>query len=220
MPDNSTPQSWFDSVKKTWSGVAELSIFIFGVVGAFLLPPPGWTSGDGGAGLVRLGQFVVAVLCGLIFVLVRKWNRREHVARWAVVAASFLVLAVAAYFGYQRSLDARTCRYDNQTVVIGSAYTAQAQSYARDVPEATCESLLEDFAGKAEDVWTKDSIRDSRYVLALTFIGVLPLFTVCIIAVVQTLYCLTANKADQVAAGPQAPPAAAAAEPDSTDAPA
>lgn len=200
MSVNSTPQSWFESIKKTWSGIAQLAIFIFGIVGTFLLPPPGWAAGDGQTGLVRLGQFIVAVLCGLIFILIRKWNQRKHVARWAVIAASFLVFAVAAYFGYQRSLDARTCKYDTQTMVIGSAYTAQAQNYVRDVPEATCESLLEDFAGKAEDIWTKDSINNSRYILALTYIGSLPLFTVCIIALVQTLSCLTGDKADQVAA--------------------
>jgi hypothetical protein len=205
MSVNSTPQSWFDNIKKTWSGIAQLAIFIFGIVGTFLLPPPGWAAGDGQTGLVRLSQFIVAVLCGLIFILVRKWNQRKHVARWAVIAASFLVFAVAAYFGYQRSLDARTCKYDTQTLVIGSDYTAQAQSYVRDVPEATCESLLEDFAGKAEDVWTKDSINYSRYVLALTYIGSMPLFTVCIIAIVQMLSCLTGDEADQVASSPQAP---------------
>jgi hypothetical protein len=220
MSVNATPQSWFDNIKKTWSGIAELAAFILGIVGTFLLPPPGWASGDGQLGLVRLGQFIVAVLCGLIFILVRKWDQRKHVARWAVIAASFLVFAVAAYFGYQRSLDARTCKYDTRTVVIGSAYTAQAQSYVRDVPGATCEGLLEDFAGKAEDIWTKDSINNSRYILALTFIGSLPLFTVCIIAVVQMLSCLTGGKVDQVAPAPQPPTTAAAAQPDSTDAPA
>ena len=219
MPVNPTPQKWFGTVKKNWTGIAELAAFIFGIIGTFLLPPPGWASDDDGQlGLVRLGQFIVAVLCGLIFVLVRKWDQRKHVARWAVIAALSLVLAVAAYFGYQRSLDARTCKYDTETVVIGSAYTAQAQSYVRDVPEATCESLLEDFAGKAEDIWTKDSINNSRYILALTFIGCLPLFTVCIIAVVQMLSCLNEDKTDQRATPPTPP--TAAAQPDSTDAPA
>ena len=189
MSDTLTPQRWFETTKKTWGVVTEFAVFIFGVVGSFLLPPPGWASSRGDTTVVRLAQFIVAVLVGLIFLLVQKWNRKKHVVRWATFTIVFLVLSVSAISGYQHLLDTHTCEYANQALVIGTRYTEHAQSYVRENPNSTCTTLLEDFAGKAEDIWTKDSINNSRYILAGSYILTLPLFTICIIAVVQALYC-------------------------------
>ena len=73
--------------------------------------------------------------------------------------------------------------------MIGTSYSEHALSYIKENPNATCTSLLEDFAGKAEDIWTGDSINKSRYILAGTYVLNLPLFIVCIIGVVQALSC-------------------------------
>jgi len=189
MTANVTPQSLLESTKKTWGLLAEFAVFIFGVVGSFLLPPPGWVPSSGDKTVVRLAQFIVAVLVGLIFLLVQTWNKKKHVASWAIFTVVFLVLSLSAYFGYQHLLDTRTCQYADQAVVIGTRYTEHAESYVGMTPNSTCTSLLQDFAGKADDIWTKDSINKSRYILAGTYILNLPLFTICIIAVVQALYC-------------------------------
>jgi hypothetical protein len=193
MPPNVTLKTWLKDTKKTWGLVTQFAVFIFGVVGSFLLPPPGWASSGGNKTVVRLAQFIVAVLVGLIFLLVQRWNKRKHVSRWAIFAILFLALSVSAFFVYQHLLDTRTCQYVNDAVVIGTRYTEHAQSYLRENPNSTCSSLLDDFAGKAEDIWTKDSINQSRYILASTYILNLPLFTICIIAVVQALYCSQAK---------------------------
>ncbi len=187
MPAKLTAQSWLKSTKKTWAFVTEFAVFILGVVGSFLLPPPGWASSGGSTTLVRLAQFIVAVLVGLIFLLVQRWNKKKHVGRWASFAIVFLGLSVSAFFAYQHFLDTRTCPYAGQIVVIGTHYTAHGQSYVSENPNSTCTGLLEDFAGEAEDIWAKDSLNKSRYVLAGLYILNLPLFTICIIAVVQAL---------------------------------
>lgn len=98
-----------------------------------------------------------------------------------------LVLSLSAFFLYQRLLDRRTCQYANLPVVIGTRYTQHAQSYVRE--NSTCSDLLEDFGGKAEDIWTQESIDNSRYVLALTYILTLPLFMICMISVIQAVHC-------------------------------
>lgn len=189
MPSNLTPQSWFESIKKTWGLVTQLAVFIFGVVGSFLLPPPGWASNSGDETVVRLAQFIVAVLVGLVFLLVQRWSKKKHVRRWATLTIIFLALCVSAFFAYQHLLDTRTCKYADQSVVIGTSYTQHAAGYIREKANATCATLLEDFAGKAEDIWNGDSINRSRYILAGAYILNLPLFTVCIIGVVQALSC-------------------------------
>ena len=160
---------------------------MFGVISGFLLPPPGWASAAGSTVPVRLGQFVITVLVGLIFLLVQKWNRKKHAVRWVTMTIIALVLSLSAFFLYQRLLDRRTCQYANLPVVIGTRYTQHAQSYVRE--NSTCSDLLEDFGGKAEDIWTQESIDNSRYVLALTYILTLPLFMICMISVIQAVHC-------------------------------
>jgi hypothetical protein len=206
MPAKITAQLLLENKRKTWGFVAQFVVFIFGILGSFLLPPPGWaTSGD--QRVVRLGQFIVAVLVGLIFLLVQRWNRKQHVSRWVLLTITFLALSVVAFFGYQHLLDTRTCRYADDTVVIGTRYTEHVQSYLSENPNSTCASLLEDFAGKSEDIWTRESIDNSRYILAGTYIINLPLFTICVIAVVQAIYCSTRERRSRTSAkksrGPQ-----------------
>ena len=162
-------------------------VFIVGIVGSFVIAPPGGVASGGNTTLINFSKFIVAALAGLILILVHKWNQRKHLARWTLLAVCSLVLSVLAYFAYQHFLDTRTCKYFDQLAVIGDTYTQIGQNYLRETPNASCSTLLEDFAGKAEDVWTQDSINRSRYVLGLAYISCIPLFTVCIIAVVQSL---------------------------------
>ena len=190
-----TPQNWLKDTKATWALITQFAVFILGVVGSFLLPPPGWASSGDNTIVVRLAQFIVAVLVGLIFLLIQKWNKKKHVGRWALFAILFLTLSVSAFFAYQHFLDVRTCPYARQTVVIGTEYTEHGRTYVKDNPGSTCTGLLEDFAGETEDIWTKDSINKSRYILAGLYILNLPLFTICLIAVVQALACSQAKPA-------------------------
>jgi hypothetical protein len=189
MSNNQTPASWFENTKKSYGLLAEFATFIIGVIGSFLLPPPGWVSSSGDKVLVRLAQFVVIIIAGLIFLLVKKWSRKKHVVRWVAITLVSLVLALAAYFGYQHLLDTRTCEYDNHQVVIGTEYTEHGLNYLAKNPNSTCKSLLEDHTGAAEDVWTKKAIDRSRYILAGSYILNLPLFMLCLIAVIQALSC-------------------------------
>ena len=195
MPAKLTPQNWLKSTKKTWAQVTQFAVFILGVVGSFLLPPAGWASSGGNTTLVRLAQFIVAVLVGLIFLLVQRWAKKKHVGRWALLAIVFLALSVSAFFAYQHFLDTRTCPYAGQTIVIGTHYNEHGRLYVSENPNSTCTGLLEDFAGEAEEIWTKDSINKSRYILAGIYILNLPFFTICIIAVVQALSCSQAKPA-------------------------
>ena len=189
MSDKLTPEHWIENTKGTWGFVAQFAVFIIGVVSSFLLGPPGWAATTGDRTLVRLGQFIVTVLVGLVFLLVRRWNKKAHVGRWVLLAVVSLAFSISAFFSYQHFLDTRTCPYADEAVVIGTVYTTHAQSYLGENPNSTCTSLLGDFIGKTDDIWTKDSINRSRYVLAGTYILNLPLFTICIISVVQAIYC-------------------------------
>src|SRR5688500_9811341 len=109
MSANLTPQNWLVSTKKIWTLLMQVAVFILGVAGSFLVAPPGWASSADNKTVVRLGQFIVAVLAGLIFLLVQKWNKKKHAGRWAMFTIVFLALSIVAFFIYQHLLDTRTC---------------------------------------------------------------------------------------------------------------
>jgi len=193
MPKKTDNLSWLENIKSTWGTLAGFALFVFGIVGTFVLPPPGWVTASGDKTLLHLGQFIVAVLSGLVLILVIKWKRKKHLRRWILITLGSLFLSVGSYFAYQHFLDTRTCKYFDELVVIGSSYTQRGSEYVKENASETCSTLLEDFAGKADDIWTPNSINQSRYVLALSYIISIPLFTICLIATVQAVYCAGRN---------------------------
>ena len=96
MAGSTTTSSWLKSIKNTWGMLAAFAVFIFGIVGSFVLPPPGWASSSGDKPLVNLAQFVVSVLAGLILIFVHQWQRKKDSKRWALIAIISLTLSLAA----------------------------------------------------------------------------------------------------------------------------
>jgi hypothetical protein len=122
-----------------------------------------------------------------MFVAARVWNDRKHLRVWTIVAALLLVSAVVDFLFYQKLLSSRTCSYDSKIIPTGTVYTPHTLEYLQKHPGSSCENLLEDFAGKANEIWTTDSIEQSRMVLAAIYVSCLPLFTVCLVAVLQAV---------------------------------
>ena len=180
---------WLQQARKSWLPLAQGGVWLGGILGGFLLPPPVGVSAADEKIWLRLGQFILAVILGLVFFAARRWRLPRHALRWCAAALLFLVLAVGAFFRYQQLTLAWTGNYAGLKVVIGSAYTSQGKSYAEKNPKISRDDLIFDFAGKTEDIWTRDSIDRRRLLLAATYVSCLPLFTICLIAVVQAVQC-------------------------------
>lgn len=165
------------------------TIWVSGIVGSFLLPPPIGVLKDEHKLWLRFAQFVIAILVGLLFITKRKWNKKQHVKWWWIISAAALLLSVISFTGYQYLLYSWTCNYNKQRIVIGSEYTPQGVYYVKQNPQGiTCDELVADFAGKVEEIWTKKSINRSRLILAGTYMSCMPLFTVCLMAVLHAIH--------------------------------
>ena len=181
---------WLRETRAVWAVLAQGAVWVGGLVGGFLLPPPVGISGGQDKIWLRFGQFFVAVLLGLVLFAALKWKQRKHAGRWWVVAAVSLLLAVVAFFQYQRLLYVWTGEYDGQQLVVGSEYTSQGRAYVEKNPNLPLTTLLEDFLGRPEDIWTRRSINYRRLMLAGVYVSCLPLFTLSVIAIVQALRTL------------------------------
>lgn len=184
---------WLKRSERSWGTLAQGAVWIMGVVGSFLLPPPLGVESAEDKTWLHFGQFVAAVCIGLIFFGVFRWNRTCHARWWWLTALLALLLAGAAFFRYQQLTYLWTARYVDQKVVVGSEYTQAGRAYLEKNPGLSRDDLLFDFTGRAEDVWTRESIDRRRLKLAALYVASLPLFTLCVIAVVQSLQCLRAG---------------------------
>jgi hypothetical protein len=189
MAARSQDQQWLQQTRKGWVVLAQGALWLGGILGGFLLPPPVGISAKDDKIWLRFGQFIVAVVLGLVFLAARRWTQPRHALRWGGVALLFLILSVAAFFRYQQLTLAWTANYAGDRLVIGSVFTSQGQSYSEKNPKISCDDLVFDFAGKTEEIWTRESLNRRRLILAATYVSCLPLFTVCLIAVVQAVQC-------------------------------
>lgn len=173
-----------------WALLTQGALWLLGVIGGFLLPPPvGMTAGDDQTWL-RFAQFLVAILLGLVLFATFRWHLRRHASIWWLTAGGALLLGVVMFFRYQGLLYAWTGEYDGRLLVVGSEYTPQGRAYVERNPNLPLTTLLEDFLGRAEDIWTRSSINQRRMVLAGVYVSCLPLLVLSLIAVVQALHCL------------------------------
>jgi hypothetical protein len=187
MKSRSENSRWLQSARKSWLTLTHSALWVGGILGGFLLPPPvGVTAADEKIWL-RLGQFIVAVVLGLEILAARRWNQPRHTFRWGAVALLALVIGVGAFFFYQQLTLAWTANYNLGKVVIGSELTKQGRTYTAANPAISTDELVSDFGGKTEEIWTRQSIDRRRLVLAATYVSCLPLFTICLIAVVQAM---------------------------------
>ena len=189
MAARSGNQAWLKQVRKSWLVLAQGALWLGGILGGFLLPPPVGLLASEEKVWLRLGQFIIVVVLGLVFFAARRWRQPRHALWWAATAMLVLAVAVAVFFRYQQLTLAWTGNYAGQKVVVGSVLTPHGQAYTQANPDLSCDQLIMDVAGATEAIWTSESINRRRLILAATYVSCLPLFTLCLIAVVQALQC-------------------------------
>src|SRR6267378_2537659 len=102
MKSRSENRRWLQQARKSWLTLTHSALWVGGIVGNFLLPPPVGVSAADDKIWLRLGQFIVAVVLGLEVLAARRWNQPRHSSRWGAVALVSLAIAVAAFFRYQQ----------------------------------------------------------------------------------------------------------------------
>ena len=167
---------------------AESAIWVAGVIVGFLLPPPVGTPEESQV-WVRFAQFVITVVIGMVLLAALRWKRKQDVFRWASISMLFLLLGTITFFGYQIFAARWTAPYNTGRVVIGDAYTAYGREYHEEHPNLPIEKLVMDVSGAVEKIWTRESLQQRRLLLAAMYVLAMPLFTVCIMSIVQALHC-------------------------------
>jgi hypothetical protein len=74
MAARSENKKWLQEARKNWLVLAQGGLWIGGILGGFLLSPPVGVSAADEKIWLRLGQFIIAVVLGLVFFAARRWS--------------------------------------------------------------------------------------------------------------------------------------------------
>jgi hypothetical protein len=153
-------------------------------VAAALAPRPAALTGPeigerGFAALASAAIVAVAVLPLLV------WRDEIAPAAWVVAAAAALALGISAFVAAGYAARECSARYGQTSVVIGTRMTEVGAAYRKANPELSNDDLLFDAAGRAERVWTPESIARCRAIVAGSHFLWIPFLIVCLLSTAQ-----------------------------------
>jgi len=196
MANNQLLSQWTTTLRKNWVKLASTASFIVAIVGAFI--KPFGTSGEESRMLLRFAPVTVTFVVGVVFLFARRLTSSKFENLWFAAAVINLALLVTAFFVYTSYIYTRTCEFDNNRVIIGTRYTPHTLKYLETNQGISCTKLLDNFAGQADDIWTAESINESRRFRDLSYFSVITVFALAFLTLGQALSIAATKRRSRV----------------------
>jgi hypothetical protein len=189
-------------IARKWQALVSVAAIGVSSATATFRPPP---VGDG-PGLIALGGLLAAVTAGLVYVAMRKFSSRQQLGVWVAVAATAVVVTVAAHYTYSAMWDSHVATYRGDQYVVGADFTADGIAWVQKEGAKAPSELLFDAGGVPERIWTAESIARAKAVMRTLYYAAFPLTVVAIMGTVQAVHCanLRPRKRVKRAAAPSA----------------
>jgi hypothetical protein len=172
---------------------------LVGVVGPLLelsLGAPAGIVDRGHPGFFQFAVVLAFVVTGLFLALAGKYQSPKHWRTWAVTAVVSLLAAVLLYVASDRVIASFTRLHGGRTIIIGSEaeYTEKAGRYLKDGGLTTVDELIDKYPDEIQDFWPRQHLFIRYVVVALLFLAALNTVMVCVLAVLQAVYCAYAPR--------------------------
>ena len=178
-----------NDVKSQWAVLAAAATALVAIVGAFVTPPP-FVGADVWTGYTK---FVVAILFAIAAIAMARWTSRRFLMSWIAMVILLLVVGTVAYEYYQFEFNRDTREYATHRIVVGNKYTDDATleraKLVREHSSATDEDLIALYAGEVDAIWTRESIRLDRQLLASLYSACVIIFSLLLLSAVQAVRC-------------------------------
>lgn len=183
----------FTNLQSYWNLLFLVATWVMTTIGGFWVPPPADITNDNKS-MTVFAKFIVSIIIGLMILPMSKWYQKKYAFSWGMIALLTLVIGITAFFTAQYLRDIWTVTDRGDVYYTGTTYTDAAVAYLKEHPQTTRKELLEDATWKPEYIWTEDSIRNCRLILASVYVLCTPLFAICMVSIVQLLYCVFKGK--------------------------
>lgn len=174
-----------EGLKKHWKSLLQIALFIGMTVGGLITPPKSAEPVISTSQMSMLALFLITISAGIFIIIVKLLSKSVHLSVWIIIAVIFLLSAFGSLFYFLHLKSIRTCQFLDQEIAIGSVYTLQGQKNVEKDPNISCNDLLMNFAGRAEHIWTAESINSARLWLAGVYLLTYLLFALCMMSIVQ-----------------------------------
>ena len=176
------------ALKAHWRLLSGISVWIFTIVGTFLVPPVYASAGA----WEKFGRFVVAFVAGVLLFLFSRWKTKKHIWLWFAVSVVAFLLGCYLWVGYTERVDQWTVEYDQTRVVSGEHMFQEARNYQMS-NGFTVRQLVMDYAGATERIWPETEMAARRSALSWLYLLSLSAISVAIMTLVKALDCITSR---------------------------
>jgi hypothetical protein len=176
-------------LRNSWNLFIWALVCLATALGTFLLPAPAGILQSNGKATFGFAGLAGTALVGLMAVPICLWRQRKHLRLWTSLAVLSLALVLVVFLSYAYLKDSWSLQFSGKTVIVGETYIPSVLEYKRQNPEYSNLQLLEDAAGDPSLVWTPDSIRARRHVLAGLYLICMPTLGVFFLSLAQAVYC-------------------------------
>ena len=195
MTDGTKPQNFREALESYWNIPAQVASWILSLIGGFFRRPPSLNP-EGQDTSFSFAQFLATAFIGLLLIPILKWQRRQAALPWFLTAIFSLLVCIATYLTYDQLLKRWTVTFRGSQVLIGpsdelteAAKSAIERDHLDKNPPP--KDLLEIVTGGPQAIWNQESLDNRAFVLGILYIFSVPVFALCIISVIQSIYCYT-----------------------------
>jgi len=184
------PEKELNSIESLLKRMSQFGIVIAGITGSFWFTLPYNPDSDKYKGLINFARFIVGIIAVLIVYLKKRSRDRQAEARfWGKVAVVSLVASIVAFFGYYMIFENWTVKHNEKVLVIGYQYKTDVQEFVAKNPDMSPRDLLSYAAWSPWKIWTAESIRRVRILLAMFYVLCAPIFAITVVAVAKVMTC-------------------------------
>jgi len=193
---------FIDFFRARWNILLNLSLSVVTLLTSFVIPPRiSLVVIEGSISYTVWARFVVISVILVLTYPCMKFNKPKNGVYWWGAGLIILCLALIFYFDYNRFSDTKTAFFEetNRREVLGdhllpfARVAVDSQKREAHLDTITPDRLLESL-GRPPDIWPEYEIARNSVILSQKYLICILLFTLFLIVVIQSVYCISAKK--------------------------
>lgn len=189
----------FDLLKKRIDFLIQFVIWLFSIIGIFIIPPPVDDLISESNIWFRFSQLIVALSTGLLILPILHYRTKKYALTWWFISAGLSIISIFLLYTYNSTITNYTMqiKLDENTevrIVIGNDYTTEAKRIISSEGKISNRELIdyfldEEIKDRIEKIWYPRDIKNNRFKILLLYILNALMISIFLISVTQSITC-------------------------------